>query len=110
MKILKTYTSMTLVLVALFWTACKKEISQPGAQQPQSNQPRYGGFVEDDPQVVSKVPFLISSNLLTQSSEVAASRGGGRTKPIKNGPDATPPTVSINSPTQGQTLDAASLS
>src|SRR4030095_3960952 len=106
MKTPKIYTTMALIAVTLVWTSCKKEVSQSVIQQPQSNQVRNGGVVEDDPQVVSKVPFIISSALLTQGSDM---KGRRPPKPIVNGPDVTPPSVTITSPTQGQTLDAVSM-
>jgi hypothetical protein len=109
MKTLKTLLLMALVGVALFWTACKKEVSTSviGQQQPQSNQPHYGGVRDDDPLRVAKVPLIMSSTFMTSSQMVSTERAPRPPKPIKSGPDVTPPTVSITSPTQGQTLNAA---
>jgi hypothetical protein len=106
MKTLKTLSSIVVIAVALFLTACKKEVSQSVIQQPQSNEPRYSGQREDDPEVVSKVPFLASASFLN-NGQIIDNLRHSRPRPIKNGPDTTPPTVSITSPTQGQALDAA---
>jgi len=108
---MKTFTllSTALSVGVLFLTACKKEVSQSVIQQPESNQPRYGGVREDDPEVVAKVPFIVSSNFLA-NGQYTANQKPPRPKPIKGGPgDVTKPFVNITSPTQGQSLDAAMI-
>ena len=111
MKTLKTLLPIALIAVSFFWTACKKEVSTSViGQQLQSNQPRLGGVREDDPQQVSKVPFVISSNFLASGQGSLSNDRGRLPKPIKGGggtSDVTPPTVTITSPTQGQSIDAA---
>src|SRR5205809_5988915 len=105
MKTLKTLLPIALVGMAFFWTACKKDVAQPAIQQPQSqsNQPRYGGVREDDPQSVAKVSFIISSNLLASGQGSSSVERGRLPKPIKGGtPDITPPAVNIMTPGQGQ--------
>ena len=106
MKTLKTLSSIMMIAVALFLTACKKEVSQSVIQQPQPNEPRNSGQREDDPEVVSKVPFIASASFLT-NGQIVDNLRHSRPKPIKSGPDTTPPTVAITSPSQGQALDAA---
>src|SRR5207249_10766586 len=113
MKSLKTFTTLVaLMVVAILWTACKKEQSLSTSQQPENNQainPHYGGLVQDDPLVVSKVPFIISSNLLEHGSTtttvnastetLSAAAKGGRPKPSP-GFDGTHPPVTLPSPLQ----------
>src|SRR5438046_2180285 len=110
MKNLKIFTSMVVMTVVLFMTSCKKETSRSVIQQqPEPGRARYGGSVEDDPQFMSKVPFVISSDLLTHGPQITSTLADRGRKP-KPGIDATPPTVTISSPSQGQTIDATTIS
>jgi Big-like domain-containing protein/papain like protease len=127
MKSLKTFTTTLLLMVAvLLLNSCKKEQSLSGSQQQNNSasvaQP--GGVVYDDPQFVSRVPFIISSDLLHRSSSEPTSVSGSsnvdlsslekshRPKPIigGGGGDVTSPSVSITSPTQGQAIDPTTIS
>jgi C1A family cysteine protease len=117
-----------LMVAVLLLNSCKKEQSLSDSQ-PQNNsasaaQP--SGVIDDDPQIVSRVPFIISSDLLSRSSSGLTGVSGSsnanlsflerahKPKPISGGGgsigDVTPPSVSITSPTQGQTIDAATIS
>ena len=126
MKSLKTFTTALLLMVAvLLFNSCKKEQS---ASQPQNNSAsiaRPSGVIDDDPQFVSRVPFIISSDLLGKSSSGLTVSGSSnetlsllekarRPKPISGGGgsvgDVTPPSVSITSPTQGQAIDPTTIS
>src|SRR5215470_15632280 len=113
MKSLKTFaTALLLMVVVLFLNSCKKEQSVPNSQ-PQNNSAsvaRPSGVIDDDPQFVSKVPFIISSDLLHRSASGLTSVAGSfneslsflerahRPKPISGGGgsgDVTPPSVGI---------------
>ena len=115
MKSLKTLTGMViLIVVALFWNACKKETSQqsPNIQSPnnqESQNVKAFGAVKDDPEAISKVPLLMSAEYKAngasyQLDDPFAERG----KPIHGGGggtgDVTPPTVIITSPANGATV------
>jgi len=108
MKNLKTPVSVVVALtLVFFWTSCKKDISQqptdPNNQE--SLNARAFGAVEDNADVISKVPLIVSAEFLTNSGEDFLYRrsiggvikGGGKR-------DATPPTVSITSPANGETV------
>ncbi len=106
MKHLKNNVSIAVLLAAsLFWTGCQKEVSNmsPEIQTNQSTTARLGGVVNDNPNLVSLVPLIMSSG--TGSLPVIALgkpvRGGGGTT------DATPPAVSITSPTNGATVSGS---
>src|SRR5215475_7017070 len=77
MKSLKTFTTvMGLMAVVLVWTACKKEQSLSNSQQSPSNptlnnptlNAHNGGVVEDNPEFVSRIPLIISSNFMQQNT------------------------------------------
>lgn len=84
-------------------TACKKDVSNQSSDQLGLQQTRATGAVEDDPNVVSKIPVIVSSQLLKRVTNdpsllLAAFKG----KP--GGSDVTPPTISITSPASGATV------
>ena len=116
MKSLKTFAMvMGLMAVTSIWTACKKEQSPTNPNESANNPAmtaRNGGAVEDNPEVISKVPFVISSDMLhnnsgvnSSGSDLSLSSRGPRPKPGIG--DITAPSVSISSPTQGATLTPA---
>jgi Big-like domain-containing protein/papain like protease len=127
MKSLKTFATAVLLMVAvLLLNSCKKEQSLSGPQQQNNSaavsQP--SGVIDDDPQFVSRVPFIISSDLLRKSGFTNPSGSSNeslsllekarRPKPISSGgggtTDVTAPSVSITSPTQGQAIDPTTIS
>jgi Big-like domain-containing protein/papain like protease len=129
MKSLKTSaTALLLMVVFLLLISCKKEQSSSGSQQQDNSASvaKPSGVIDDDPQFVSRIPFIISSDLLHRSSSGAATVSGSsnvdlsslekshRPKPISGGGggggDVTAPSVSITSPTQGQTIDPTTIS
>ena len=129
MKSLETFTTAVLLMVAvLLLNSCKKEqsLSDSKPQNNSASAAQPSGVIDDDPQVVSRVPFIISSDLLNRSSSGLAGFSGSsnvdlsslerahKPKPIIGGGgsvgDVTPPSVSITSPTQGQTIDATTIS
>src|SRR4030095_3584167 len=107
MKNLKTPVSVVVALtLVFFWTSCKKDISQqptdPNNQE--SLNARAFGAVEDNADVISKVPMIVSAEFLANSEDFLYRRSIGGV--IKGGGkrDATPPTVSITSPANGETV------
>jgi hypothetical protein len=124
MKSLKTFaTALLLMVVVLLLNSCKKEQSVSNSQ-PQSNSAsvaKASGVMDDDPQFVSRVPFIISSDLLHLGSSGLTSVSGSsnvnlsslekarRPKPIIGTGDVTAPSVSITSPTQGQAIEPTTI-
>src|SRR5204863_4532667 len=104
MKSLKNFTTaVLLIVVVLFWSSCKKEVSngtQPQASTENKNL-HTRGAVADDPEKVERLSTIISSNYIQnlQNPEQSTSR---RSKP---GADGIPPTVSITSPGSGATVN-----
>src|SRR5438874_2468469 len=104
MKTLKTLKVLViLILVSLSWMACKKEASQPGIPQDQNSQSvKSIGAIEDDADVISKVPLIMSADFLANRTQDFLYRrsvggivkGGGKS-------DNTPPTITITSPGNG---------
>lgn len=105
MKTLKTLkVIVVLILVTLAWTACKKEVSQPNIPQYQDSQNAKAlGAIEDNPDVISKVPLIMSADFLASGNQDFLYRRtiGGI---IKGKGDKTPPTISITSPVNGATI------
>jgi C1A family cysteine protease len=102
----KRISIAALLLVTMLWASCKKEVSNQSFEKPQELQNmRLSGVIEDDPNRVSKVPMIISSDLLKKAINepalLSALRGG---KTIKPTTDLTAPTVSITSPSNGATV------
>ena len=123
MKSLKTFATALLLMVAvLLLNSCKKEQSGSQPQDNSASVSRASGVIDDDPQFVSRVPFIISSDLLQKSSSGLTSVSGSsneslsllekarRPKPVIGTGDVTLPSVSISSPTQGQTIDPTTVS
>lgn len=91
----------------LILSACQKETSVPQQHQNNVNANLLAtGAVPDDPAKVAKIPTIVSSGFLKTkinflpSSQLYNAKG----KPVKPGSDVTPPTVSINSPTNGASV------
>lgn len=65
-----------LCAVAMLWTACQKEVSTAGDEKLEKQQtPRLSGVVPDDPELVRKVPVLMSEGF---ALEYASLKGGAR--------------------------------
>jgi len=142
MRSVKTFTTTAvMIIVGLVWTSCKKEQAPPTLQQNNSvASTTRGGVIADDPQRVSKVPFIISSALLnsspssarhsrpkpvsgsggtsgtdstgtggTSGTDSTGSTGGTGSTGSSGSFDVTPPSVTITSPTQGQNVDASTI-
>jgi Bacterial Ig domain/Papain family cysteine protease len=97
----KRFSIAALFLVTLLWASCKKEVSNQSFEKPQALQNlRVSGVVADDPNLVSKVPMIISSDLLKKvinEPALLAALRGGRT-------DKIPPTVSITTSSNTATI------
>ena len=67
------------------------------------------GLVQDDPNIVAKVPFIISSDFMVKKQENILNQL--RTIPVKGGSkdDTSPPTVSITSPQNGTSVTSGSI-
>ena len=106
MKNLNTLKVIAVLVVgSILWTACKKEVSQPGIPQNHDLQNvQTLGAIKDDPEVIAKVPMIVSADFLANRSEdfLYRRRIGGIIK--GGGTDKTPPTVSITSPGNGATV------
>ena len=106
MQKLKTpFHVAALVAITLLWTACKKEVSnQPVQDQQLAQTDRLMGADPIDPVALSKVPVIMSSDMMKKAINnpdlLVALRGG---KPIRN-TDVTPPTISITSPASGASV------
>jgi hypothetical protein len=64
------------------------------------------GVNPDDPAKVSKVPVIMSQEFLANPQKFMTTPDmlSARGKPVRSGTDATPPSVSITSPTNGSTV------
>jgi len=68
MKSLKTFTTVViLVVTALLWTACKKEVSQQAAMNQSAisqdaQSVKQFGAVKDDINAINKVPLIFQHN------------------------------------------------
>src|SRR5207249_10875723 len=111
MKSLKTFaTVVALIVVALFWTGCKKEVSQPATSTQngqESQNVKEFGAVKDDINAISKVPLVISSQFLAREDAGVLIQAASKGRPPKGGGgsgDVTAPTISIISPSNGATV------
>jgi hypothetical protein len=102
--------------VALLWMSCQKEVSNSSTQnQPEKQSQKNSGAIIDNLTRESKVPTIMSADLLAHSSAITSSysisslsrslRGGG--KIVKHLLDLTPPTVSITSPSNGTSVSGS---
>jgi hypothetical protein len=95
----------TLVILS----ACQKETSNIEKQQQQDENAKtriLDGAAPDDPVKVAKVPVIMSREFLsnTQKYMTTPDMLSARSKPVRSGTDATSPSVSITSPTNGSTV------
>src|SRR5215470_1296152 len=100
MNSLKTFTTaILLVVIALFWTSCKKEIAKDNSQPTSTDDMTLHtrGAVADDPARIEKLSTIVSSDYLRTLNQPEQSTAR-RAKP---GADGIPPTVSITSPASG---------
>ena len=101
MIFLKSRTSLIAMLsLVLILAACKKEVSDQTIELTESQQIRNSGVVEDDENLVSKIPVIMSSQLLKRTASDPSLLVALKGKP-SGGNDATPPTISITSPASG---------
>lgn len=105
MQKLKTpFSIAVLFAITLIWTACKKEVSnQPPVQDQSGQNERLMGADPIDPVLLSKVPVIMSSDMMKKVINNPDMLIAMRGKPIKNA-DVTAPTVSITSPISGATV------
>jgi hypothetical protein len=105
MIFLKSRTSIVAVLsLILILAACRKEKSDQSIEK--ALEPQYkrtSGVVEDDANLVSKIPVIMSSDLLNRTIKDPSLLIAIKGKPT-GGNDATPPTISISSPVNGATV------
>lgn len=95
----------TLALFALLITeGCKKSDTALNANPQSSNEPRSFGAVQDDPSKVAKVPLMVSRDFMNQQFIKLEAAQKARKNPTTNSGDATPPTVSITSPSNGSSV------
>ena len=88
----------------LLLAACKKEKSgEPIDETMELQSARASGVVEDDPNLVSKLPVIMSADLLKKINNDPASLIAFKGKPT-GGSDLTPPTISITSPANGSAV------
>ena len=102
MKNLKSITLFVIVTVALV-IGCRKEslyVDNNIPTETSSIEKGFGGIVSTDPNVVEKIPLVMSQQYLANQTglpiNILADKGGNR--------DATPPVVSITSPSNNATV------
>src|SRR4030095_4613767 len=101
MKFLKTFTTLVLFAVALFWTACKKEVSQQATMNQNgqvSQDVKQFGAVKDDQNTIGKVQLIVSPQFLDQENAGTLIEAGSKRRPPNGGggggSDVTPPSIS----------------
>ncbi len=93
-----------MLVAALLWGSCRKQISQDFPGEPQNfSEQRVSGVVPDDPIAISKVPLIVSSNFLQNPEAEDYLSGLEKGKPRRTF-DVTAPTVSITSPASGSSV------
>lgn len=105
MIFLKSRTGVVAVLSLIFiLAACRKENSDQSVENPAKPQNKKAfGVVEDDPDLVNKIPVIISTDFLNRTETDASVLAAFKGKPT-GGSDQTPPTISIISPANGTTV------
>lgn len=104
MHFFKFRTGLVAVLsLVLFLVACKKEVSDESVEKAEIQQVRNSGVVEDDENVLNKIPVIMSSQLLKRVTNDPSLLAAFKGRPT-GGKDATPPTISITSPASGATV------
>ncbi|RXK58127.1 hypothetical protein ESA94_19135 [Lacibacter luteus] len=94
-----------ILCVTLFMVACKKEASDKSVEESSElQQVKARGLVADNPQTVSKVPLIVSADLLSKTSADPTLLIALKGKPVSTTKDATPPVISITSPSAGATV------
>lgn len=108
MKNRKVQFLTAMMGLSLLWVGCQKntnEVKAP-AQEPQTA--KTFGLAPDDPNILAKVPLVISTGFsnaqIEASSSAMASAKGKPVKPPISSSDLTPPTVSNLQPTNGSTV------
>src|SRR5437764_14081285 len=114
MKSLKTFTTVViLVVTALLWTACKKEVSQQAAMNQSAisqdaKSVKKFGAVKDDINAINKVPLIVSAQFLAQDNASALIQAASKGRPPKGGGggtgDVSAPTISITYPSNSSTV------
>jgi hypothetical protein len=105
MQKLKTpFSIAVLIAITMLWTACKKEVSNQPMEIPTGmSEQKQSGVVPDDPLLLSKVPVIMSSDMMNNVIKNPDLLISLRGKPVRN-VDATAPTVSITSPANGASV------
>lgn len=102
-----------LLCTVLILSACQKETSKTEPQQQQANDEFAGihstGAVADDPAKIARVPTIMSQEFLLHREKYLSTPGllSAKGKPVKPVADATPPSVTITSPSNGATVSGA---
>lgn len=106
MIFLKSRTRIVALLsLILILAACSKEKSGQSVNNPEvATQTKAKGLIEDDPDKVSRVPLIMSADLLKEVKTNPALLVSLRGKPVKPTTDLTAPTISITSPSNGATV------
>ena len=90
--------------VAIFLTACQKEVSQTtGSSEKNEVELRTGGAVPDDPGAIAKVPMIVSEEFYNSMNDVIGARGGTSSK--KDSDRDGIPDASDGCPTQKETVN-----
>src|SRR6476469_6263000 len=91
----------TLVILS----ACQKETSKSSDPVVTDDYtgPKMSGSVKEDPAKIARVPTIMSQDFLSNPQKYMGATDllSARGKPVKTSGDATPPSVSITSPSNG---------
>jgi len=92
--------------MALMISCTKEESTITPVDQNSQPSLKLSGAKEDDPELVAKIPTIISSDFVRTARQNPAfiMAGRGKPKPTTGTTDITPPTVSITSPGNGSSL------
>ncbi|MBP6687121.1 MAG: hypothetical protein KA160_04615 [Lacibacter sp.] len=106
MIFLKSRIGIAAVLCFIFLvTACKKEeSSQPVNKSAEVTHAKGTGLIEDDPAKVSRVPLIVSADLLNKTENDPSLLIAFKGKPVRPTTDITAPLLSITSPSAGATV------
>ena len=90
--------------VAIFLTACQKEVSQTtDSAEKNEVELRTGGAVPDDPGAIAKVPMIVSEEFYNSMNDIIGARGGTSSK--KDSDRDGIPDASDGCPTQKETVN-----
>ena len=113
MQKLKTpFHVAVLVAITLFWTACKKEVSNPAVENQPNETAKLMGADPIDPVEMAKIPLIMSNEFRLAQTNSVTDPTNQRGKPIKpptTTGDQTAPTVNITSPGNGSTFTTSSV-